>query len=174
MILPTEAAPLLAALAPAFSHPTFQRLVALLAAAILTSGRRTVANLPRTLGPLAKGHRTDYQRVLSRAPWSGLRLGCSLAAFLLDHLLPVGPVLLVGDDTVDGHPGRRVYGKGRHRHPVRSSHSYTAWRYGHEWVVLAVLVSFPFARRPWALPLLIDLYRSPQDNRLRGRPHRTP
>jgi hypothetical protein len=27
-------------------------------------------------------------------------------------------VYLVGDDTVDGHPGRRVYGKGRHRHPV--------------------------------------------------------
>lgn len=103
MILPTEAAPLLAALAPAFSQPTFARFVALLAAAILTTGCRTVANLVRTRGPLAQGHRTDYQRVLSRSPWSGLRLGCTLTAFLLDHLLPAGPVLLVGDDTVDGH-----------------------------------------------------------------------
>jgi hypothetical protein len=37
-----------------------------------------------------------------------------------------------------------------------------------------VLVPFPFARRPWALPVLVALYRSPQDNQQRGRPHRTP
>jgi hypothetical protein len=174
MILPTEAAPLLAALAPTFTLPTFQRFVTLLAAAILTTGRRTVANLLRTLGPLARGHRTDYQRVFSRAPWSGAQLGCALTAFLLEHLLPNGPVLLVGDDTVDGHPGKRVYAKARHRDPVRSTHSSTAWRYGHKWVVLCVLVRFPFATRPWALPVLVGLYRSEEDNRRRRRPHRTP
>jgi len=174
MILPAEAAPLLAALAPAFTHPTFQRFLTLLAAAILTTGRRTIANLLRTLGPLARGHRTAYQRLLSRAPWSGVQLGCALTAFLLQRLLPGGPVFLVGDDTVDGHPGRRVYAKARHRDPVRSTHSYTAWRYGHKWVVLAVLVRFPFARRPWALPVLVDLYRSEPDDQRRRRPHRTP
>jgi hypothetical protein len=41
-------------------------------------------------------------------------------------------------------------------------------------VVLAVLVRLPFARRPWALPVLVALYRSKQDNRKRGRPHKTP
>jgi hypothetical protein len=174
MILPAEAAPLLAALAPAFAQPTFRRFVTLLAAALLTTGRRTVANLLRTLGPLAPGHRTDYQRVLSRAPWSGARLGCALTALLLTRLLPAGPVPLVGDDTVDGHPGPKVYGKARHRDPVRSTHSYTAWRYGHKWVVLCVLVRFPFAPRPWALPVLIDLYRSAEEGRRRRRPHRTP
>ncbi len=94
--------------------------------------------------------------------------------FVLDHLLPAGPVILVGDDTVDGHKGKCVYGKARHRDPVRSSHSYTVWRYGHKWVVLAVLIKFPFATRPWALPVLIDLYRSVEDDRKRNRPHRTP
>jgi|SRR5215475_5471253 len=174
MILPSEAAPLLATLAPAFTTPTFPRFVTLLAAALLTTGRRTVANLLRTLGPLAPGHRTAYQRVLSRAPWSGLQLGCALAGLLLRHLLPAGPVVLVGDDTVDGHKGKHVYGKARHRDPVRSTKSYTAWRYGHKWVVLAVLVRLPFAPRPWALPVLVDLYRSKEDNRKRKRPHRTP
>jgi hypothetical protein len=174
MILPTEAAPLLAALAPAFTQPTFGRFVTLLAAALLTTGRRTVANLLRTLGALAPGHRTDYQRVLSRAPWSGAQLGCALTAFLLAHLLPAGPVPLVADDTVDGHKGKQVHGKARHRDPVRSTHSYTAWRYGHRWVVLCVLVRFPFAPRPWALPVLVDLYRAEEDNRRRRRPHRTP
>jgi hypothetical protein len=62
MILPPEALPLLAALAPAFTRPTYRRFITLLLAAILTTGRRTVANLLRTLGGLAPGHRTDYQR----------------------------------------------------------------------------------------------------------------
>jgi hypothetical protein len=174
MILPPEAAPLLAALAPAFTRPTFRRLLALAAAALLTAGRRTVANLLRTLRGLAGGHRTSYQRVLSAARWSGLQLGCALAGFVLGRLPPAGPVVLAGDDTVDGHRGKRVYGKARHRDPVRSTHSYTAWRYGHRWVVLAVLVRFPFAARPWALPVLADLYRPEADDRRRRRPHRTP
>jgi hypothetical protein len=76
----------------------------------------------------------------------------------------------VADDTVCEHKGPRVWGKGRHRDPVRSSKGYTAWRWGHKWVVLAVLVQFPFAHRPWALPVLVALYR-PEGQ---GRRHRTP
>jgi hypothetical protein len=174
VILPPDASPLFACFTSLFTQPTYQRFVTLCCAAILTQGRRTVANLLRTVGVLADGHRTSYQRVLSGARWSGLELGCALAAFLLHRFIPGGPVTLVGDDTVDGHKGQRVYGKARHRDPVRSTHTYTAWRYGHKWVVLAVLVKFPFARRPWALPILIDLYRSRDDNRARRREHRTP
>lgn len=177
MILPTlpaEAGPLLLALAPAFTAPTFRRVEILLAAALLTTGRRTVANLLRTAGPLAAGHRTSYQRVLSAARWSGLQLACLLTRFLLAQLSPAGVVALVGDDTVDEHRGKKVYGKARHRDPVRSSRAYTAYRYGHKWVVLAVLVRFPFAPRPWALPVLVGLYRSAEEDRRRRRPHRTP
>ncbi|QEG29265.1 hypothetical protein GobsT_40590 [Gemmata obscuriglobus] len=165
MILPPEAHDLVQVLALHFTNPTYQRFSTLLVGALVTTGRRTVANLLRTLRHLTPGHRTDYQRVLSRAPWSGLAVGCAVMRFLLDHVVPAGPVMLVGDDTVDGHPGRCVYGKARHRDHVRSSHAYTAWRYGHKWVVLAVLVKFPFATRPWALPILIDLYRSQEDDR---------
>ena len=72
MILPREAIPLITALAPAFNRPTYRRFVPLLLAAVLTTGRRTVA----------------------------------------------------------GHPGKRVYGKARHRDAVRSTHSHTTCRYG--------------------------------------------
>ncbi len=44
-------------------------------------------------------------------------------------------MILVGDDTIDGHAGEHVYGKARRRDQVRSSHAYTAWKYGHRWVV---------------------------------------
>ena len=40
--------------------------------------------------------------------------------------------------------------------------------------MLAVLVRFSWATRPWALPILVDLYYSEEDNRRRRRPHRTP
>lgn len=174
MSFPTEFGPLLVALAPCFTAPTLARFQVLLLAATLAPGRRTVSNLLRTLGGLAVGHPSSYRRVLSAAEWSGLQLGCALARLVLARLPADQPVVLVGDDTVDGHPGKCVYGKARHRDPVRSSKSHTAWRYGHKWVVLAVVVHFPFGSRPWALPVLVDLYRSEADDRKRKRRHRTP
>jgi hypothetical protein len=172
--IPAFALPLMLELAPLFTRPTWRRCQLLLFAAILTTGRHTVANLLRAVAALAPGHPSSYQRVLSQARWSGLRTAAVLSRFVLRHFWPAGPVPLAGDDTVTEHRGKKVHGKGRHRDAVRSSHSYTAWRYGHKWVVLAVLVRFPFAHRPWALPVLAALYRSPQDNRQRGRPHKTP
>jgi hypothetical protein len=169
-----QALPVLGLFVGVCHPPTFLRLQLLAVAAVLTTGRRTVSNLLRTLGHLAQGAPSGYHRVLSEAHWSGLRLAALLTRFLLRHGWTAGTVRLVGDDTVSAHPGRKVYGKARHRDPVRSSHSFTAWRWGHKWVVLAVLVRFPFATRPWALPVLVGLYRSQQDNRKRGRPHKTP
>jgi DDE superfamily endonuclease len=170
-----EGLPVLSLFESAFTTTaTFVRAQLLGVAAILTTGRRTVANLLRTVAGLTEGDPSSYHRVLSLAQWSGLSLAALLTRFLLRHFWPQGRVRLVGDDTVTEHPGKKVHGKARHRDPVRSSHSYTAWRWGHKWVVLAVLVPFPFARRPWALPVLVALYRSPQDNQQRGRPHRTP
>jgi hypothetical protein len=169
-----QALPVLALFLSACNPPTFLRLQALAVAAILTTGRRTISNLLRTLGPKAPGAPSSYHRVLSQARWSGLRLAERLTRFLRQRFVPTGVVSLVGDDTVSEHPGRKVYGKARHRDPVRSSHAYTAWRWGHKWIVLAVLVRFPFAHRPWALPVLAALYRSRQDNQKRRRPHKTP
>jgi hypothetical protein len=59
-------------------------------------------------------------------------LAALLTRFIIRHFWPQGRIRLVGDDTVTEHPGRKVHGKARHRDPVRSSHSYTAWRWGHK------------------------------------------
>jgi DDE superfamily endonuclease len=174
VILPPEARPPVSAFVSPFANPTYQRFSTPPVGALLTTGRRTVANVPRTLRHRAPGHRTDYQRVLSRAPWSGPALGCALMRLVPDRLVPDGPVCPVGGDTVDGHNGPKAYGKARHRDPVRPAHPHTAWRSGHRRVVLAVPVRFPLATRPWALPVLIDLYRPEADGRARNRPHRPP
>jgi hypothetical protein len=94
--------------------------------------------------------------------------------FWLDHVVPPGPVLLAGDETVTEHPGPQVFGQGRHRDGVRSSHSSTADRWGHTWVVMSRLVKWPFATRPWALPVFVALYRPPEWDRVHGTRHNTP
>lgn len=173
-ILPDDSLARLGCFAPVFTRPTYQRFLVLLGAAILTTGRRTIANLLRTAGSLASGHVSSYRRVFSQARWSMLYLACVLSRHIVALLPDDSPIVLAGDDTVVAHPGPHVYGKARHRDPVRSSHAYTAWRYGHRWVVLAVLVRFPYANRPWALPVLVALYQSEEDDRRQGRRHRTP
>jgi len=174
MILPAEARPLLKALRPVFTTPTFARFVTLLDSAILCTGRRAVANLLRIAAPLADGHRTTYQQVLSSTEWSALRLACRLCRVVLALVPADQPVILVGDATVDGHPGRCIYGKARHRDLVRSSHGYTAWRYGHKRAVLAVLSRVLWPSRLGVLSVLANLYRSAEDDWRRRRPHRTP
>jgi len=69
----------------------------------------------------------------------------------------LSPGPLAGDDTVAEHRGQQVDGKACQRDAVRSTHSYTAYRWGHQWVVLVILVQFPFATRPWGLPVLVAL-----------------
>ena len=166
--------PVLHEMCQVFTKPTARRFLALLPAAILTQGRHTVSGLHRLLHPDADGHPSSWHRFLSTARWSSLALACVLFRHLLRLLPPDQPVTLVGDDTVTQHKGEKVHAKGRHRDPVRSSHSYTAYHYGHKWVVLAVLIRFPFTKRAWALPVLVALYRTREDNERAGRPHRTP
>src|SRR5262249_20423705 len=141
--LPEPVDALFAPLAPAFTRPTYHRFLLLALAAILTLGGRTLVNLLRTLRAPAPRPPTDYHRVLSRNRCSPWALARRFTHTVLTRLAPTGPVLLAGDDTVTEHPGPHVYGKGCHRDPVRSTHSFTAYRWGHKWVVLAMLVRFP-------------------------------
>lgn len=172
--VPEPARSLFDSLAGSFTRPTFLRFVVLALAAILTVGCRTVCNLLRTVGALAPGDPSSYHRLFSKRRWCAFALARRLAGWVLDNLVPEGPVRVVGDDTVEEHTGDKVFGKGCHRDPVRSSHSYTAFRWGHKWVVLAVLVRFPFTRRLWALPLLVALYHSKKDDEANNRRHKTP
>ena len=165
MVIPSAADRLFLKFAPVFSAPTYAQWVVLAVAAILTTGRRTVTNLLRTVRGVAKGHASSFHRVLSRARWAPLKLARTLAGFIMNGFVGPGPVVLAVDDTVDEHRGKKVYGKGCHRDAVRSTHSFTAFRWGHKWVVLAILVRFPFATRSWALPVLVALYRSPEKTR---------
>ena len=172
--VPKAAEPLASAFSVAFTRPTFQRALILMLGAILALRRRTVTHLLRTVGPLAKGHWSDFHRVFCRAAWSCWPLGKVLAAAVLELIPNDQPVVCPVDDTTPQHKGKHVYGKGRHHDAVRSTHSHVVWVFGHKWVVLSINVKFAFASRPWALPVLCALYRPEELNRAEGRRHKTP
>jgi len=171
--LPQVAEPLLMNLSIAFTEPTFNRILPLLVGAVLTRGRRTITAILWTMRGLVPGHVTNYHRVFSRAPWSLFPLGRVLAGTII-QLLPEGPIVVAMDDTTAQHKGKKVYGKGCHHDAVRSTHTHVAYRWGHKWVVLAIVLRFPFASRPWALPVLCALYRPRELNEQEGRRHKTP
>jgi hypothetical protein len=68
--IPLVAQPLLAAFAPLFTRPTFERWLLLCVAAIVTPGRRTISNLLRTVTSFVVGHPSSYHRVFSQRRWT--------------------------------------------------------------------------------------------------------
>jgi hypothetical protein len=172
-LLPASLRSFFSLFAPSFTKPTFLRFTLLAVAAILVLASSTIANLLRVLGHLAPGDPSSYHRVFSHRRWSLWRLARVLLGWIMDHLLATQTVHLAADDTVAEHPGDKVYGKGCHRDAVRSSHSYTAFRWGHKWLVLAVLVRLPGTNRFWPLPFLVVLCRSVKDDRNNKRRHKT-
>jgi hypothetical protein len=89
--LPGPARAPFGALAGASRRATALRFGLPLAAALLTVGRHTVTNLPRTPGPLVPGDPSRYRRVFSRRRWPSWRLAKLLAGWAVGHLPPARP-----------------------------------------------------------------------------------
>jgi hypothetical protein len=123
MRLPDVAVPILSMFQPIVATPTYHRFGVRWLAAILTTSRQTITNILRPVRHHTKGHLSSYHRVLSQRRWSAWELARILLTFLLNYVVPTGPVLLAGDETVAERPGPNVFGKGRHRDGVRSTHS---------------------------------------------------
>lgn len=173
-MLPQALQAVFAAAAAGFSPSVLDKFLLLMVGAILTSGRRTVSHILVTVGAFVTGHPSSYHRVLSHRVWSMWALARPLIGAILEIYSPCGVVSLAGDETVTEHPGKKVYGKGKHRDAKRSSNSFMAYLWGHKWVVLSILVKLPGTQRPWALPILVALYHSPEQDQRLKRQHKTP
>jgi hypothetical protein len=67
--------------------------------------------------------------------------------------------LIAIDDTLARKRGLKMFGVGMHHDPLLSSRSKTITNWGHSWVVLGVIVRFPFREdHYYCLPILFRLY----------------
>jgi hypothetical protein len=163
----------MAELIDAFAPRTQDQVLTLVAGAILTPGRRTVASALRVMGLAETPLFASYHRVLNRNRWSSRDLARRLLQLLVRRLVPDGPIIVGLDDTLERRRGAKIKAKGIYRDPVRSSHSHFVKASGLRWLSLMLLVPVPFARRVWALPFLTVLAPSERYHQEHGTPHKT-
>jgi hypothetical protein len=172
LTLPSEYTTILMSFSRLFSKRIWQSAQLLLIGAILAPEQRMVAAVLRILGLKAEQHFQTYHRVLNRASWSNREAGNLLLAWLVKVFVPVGPIVMGLDDTIERRRDAKIQAKGIYRDPVRSSHSHFVKASGLRWLSLMFLTPIPWAQRVWALPFLTALAPSERYYEKKARTHK--
>jgi hypothetical protein len=155
-----------------FTVPTWRHVLVLIAGAILSPGRRTVAAALRVVGLEQGASFTNYHRVLNRNSWSSRRIAGRLLQLLVSTFVPDGPVIIGLDDTLERRWGSKIKARGIYRDPVRSSHGHFVKASGLRWLCVMLLPHIPWAGRVWGLPFLTALAPSERYARQHQRRHK--
>jgi hypothetical protein len=158
--------PLVHALAPAFTQPTFHTHCQLWLGWVMCLGTHRLCRVadtaqPQTLRDHAQRHGLDTTyNFFERSAWTPTGLTYRVAVLILTRLKLFGAITLLVDDTLAHKRGRSIWGLGWWRDAVASTKKRVATASGHNWVVVAVAVCLPFPNTPiLALPLLARLHR---------------
>lgn len=171
--LPNQIIAFLAAFAPLFTRPSFQKARLLVIAAILAPGKRTVTACLRVLGLADEVHFQNYHRLLNRARWSSRKAAGILLGLLVDTFAAEGPLILGIDETLERRKGDKIATKGLYHDGVRSSKSRHVQSTGLRWISLMLLAPIPWAGgRVWALPFLSVLAPSERYHQQQGHRHK--
>ncbi len=147
-----------------FTQPSFPIFVCLMTGWVLSHRRRFVTELIWSSGCTHKGHHSRYHRFFSQASWCLDALCCVLAKLLVSVFAPSGLIEMAVDDTLCRKRGLTVYGTGMHHDPLISSRAKPLTSWGHDWVVLTLILRCPFwaPTKVWSLPIAFRLYRNRQ------------
>lgn len=159
-------------LRPAFTPASFALFVTLFDGWVRTPGRHALTESLIAAGVAGRRDHTAFYRFFTRGTWEPDRLGRLLFEALLAWMGTDALLALVVDDTLARHKGPHVFGLGTHLDAVRSTRKTKVFAFGHVWVVLAVVVPVPFARRGFALPILFRLYRNEAECERHGATYR--
>jgi hypothetical protein len=147
-----------------FTEPSYQIFVVLMTGWVLSHRRRFVTELIWSSGCIHKGHHSRYHRFFSQAAWA-LDVLCGVLAKLAVRVFaPTGIIELAVDDTLCRKRGLTVYGTGMHHDPLISSRAKPLTSWGHDWVVVTLIVRCPFwaPTKVWSLGIAYRLYRNRQ------------
>ena len=147
-----------------FTNPSFALFVALLSGWTLSCRHRFITECIFTSGNVGNGHWGRFHRFFSHARWGLDTLCMLLARLLVKHFCPSGPIWLAGDDTLCRKRGLNLYGAGVHHDPLISSRALKLVSWGHNWVILCLLLPRPWwaPTKVFALPLCFRLYKNRQ------------
>jgi DDE superfamily endonuclease len=173
---------LLQQFSPVFTAPTYQTFVAIVAGWVLSQRHRFITEVIFSGGNIGNGHWSRFHRFFSHAAWDIDTFSLFLARLVLTILAPGATLLWAVDDTLCRKRGLTLYGAGMHYDPLISSRSKALVSWGHDWVVLCLIVVHPFGAptKVFALPIAARLYINRQGGKKsKGRstrakpPHRT-
>jgi len=167
---------LLQPLSVAMTSPSFHNLNTLTTGWVFAS-RRTVTGMIVAAQAVGDKHHSALHRFFARASWSLDQVGLIVLGLVLalhDAVDPGRPVLLAIDDTLARKRGAKAFGVGMHRDACASSRRTTVVSWGHNWVVLCVLIQLPWRPgHPFALPILFRLYLNKDAAKRARRVYRT-
>ena len=147
-----------------FTAPSFRLFGLIVTGWALSCRHRFITECIFTAGQVGIGHWSNYHRFFSHYSWSLDDLCRVLARVLVSTFCPEGSILLAGDDTLCRKRGLHLFGAGMHHDPLFSSKAHTVVTWGHDWVVLALLVRLPWwaPSKVLALPIAFRLYTNRQ------------
>jgi DDE superfamily endonuclease len=155
---------LLAHFAPVFTEPTLRTFTQICSGWILSHRHRYITDIIFSGGNVADGHWCRFHRFFSDASWNLDCLNMCLAVLVARILCPTGTLLFAVDDTLCRKRGLTIYGTGMHHDPLISSRAKPLVSWGHDWVVLCIIIVNPFwaPSKVFALPVAERLYRNRQ------------
>jgi len=171
-MLPESFLGCLSAFQPCFTSPGFRRFQTLMAGWLLCIGKHTVTGVMRAAGVVGKREHSGFHRFFSRGAWCPDQVGLVVMRLVLRLIPRDARIVMTLDDTLARHTGKKIASAGMHRDPLLSCAKRPFWHFGHNWVVIAVVLDFPKWDKTFSLPVLVRLYRTEKVNRARSLPHR--
>ncbi len=149
---------------PVFTNPTYATFVAVVTGWILSHRHRYVTEVIFSSGHVGHGHWGRFHRFFSHAAWDLDTFSLALAKLVVTILAPGATLLWAVDDTLCRKRGLTLYGAGMHYDPLISSRAKSLVSWGHDWVVLCLIIAYPFwaPTKVFALPVAMRLYRNRQ------------
>ena len=150
--------------APVFTAATYQTFVVIVTGWIISQRHRYVTEVIFSSGRVGDGHWSRFHRFFSHAAWDIDTFSLRLAKLVVTILAPGAAFFWAVDDTLCRKRGLTLYGAGMHYDPLISSRAKSLVSWGHDWVVLTLIVAFPAwaPSKVFALPIAMRLYRNRQ------------
>lgn len=164
MELTRSFATLLQKFAPVFTAPSFITFVQIVTGWIFSQRRLFITEIIYSGGRVGDGHWSRFHRFFSHAAWDLDAFAIHLAKLVASIIAPGATILWAVDDTLCRRRGLTLHGAGMHYDPLISSRKKPLVSWGHDWVVLCILIVHPFwaPSKVFALPVAARLYRNRQ------------